>query len=89
MFFGNKKDSLFNDSIDFQKQYEFKNLSNKIYDFILDKETETWQSFNLRDKVIIERMEQQFKDDLITHLALDYKGNAELKHITILKNLKN
>jgi len=88
LFFGNKKDSLFNDSIDFQKQYEFKSLSSKIYDFILDKETETWQSFNLRDKVIIERMEQQFKDNLITHLALDYKGNAELKHITILKNLR-
>ncbi|MEO6305879.1 MAG: DUF4173 domain-containing protein, partial [Bacteroidia bacterium] len=56
LFFGTKKDSLFNDSVNFQKQYEFKNLSSRIYDFILEDQQETWQSFNLRDRVISERM---------------------------------
>ncbi|MDP1802693.1 MAG: DUF4173 domain-containing protein, partial [Bacteroidota bacterium] len=88
LFFKEKRDSLFNETIDFQKQYEFKNLSTRIYNFILEAKKETWQSFNLRDKVIIERMEQQFKDGIITNLALDYNWNVELKNITRLKSLK-
>ncbi|MBA2612181.1 MAG: DUF4173 domain-containing protein [Bacteroidetes bacterium] len=88
LFFKEKKDSLLNATTDFQKQYEFKNLSTRIYNFILEEKTETWQSFNLRDKIIIERMEQQFNDGLITNLALDYNWNVELKNLIRLKTLR-
>lgn len=88
LFFKEKRESLFNETVDFQKQYEFKNLSTRIYNFILEEKGETWQSFNLRDKIIMERMDQQFKDGTITNLALDYNWNVELKNLTRLKTLK-
>ncbi|MEO6306219.1 MAG: hypothetical protein ABIP51_23930, partial [Bacteroidia bacterium] len=39
------------------------------------------------DRVISERMHQQFKNNLITNLSLDYKGNVELKNLTVFKEL--
>ncbi len=88
LFFKNKKDSLFSDSGSFQKHYEFKYLSSHLYDFMVEDQQETWQSFNLRDRAIAKRMKTQFKNNLITDIALDYKGNIELKNILVLKKLR-
>lgn len=88
VFFGDKKDSLFNENEKFQRNYDFKKYSQSLYEFIVENKRETWQSFNLRDKAIANKMEMQFKSGIITHLGLDYWGNVELKNITHLKNLK-
>lgn len=88
VFFGNKKDSLFNEKEKFQKNYEFKQYSWRLYEFIVENKKETWQSFNLRDKAIAEKMNTHFKNDLITHVSLDYWGLIELKNITQLNKLK-
>ncbi len=88
VFFGDKKDSLFNTTENFQKRYEFKQYSWRLYEFMLENKKETWQSFNLRDKAIARKMNEHFKNDHITHMGLDNWGLVELKNILTLKKLK-
>jgi len=83
-----KKDSLFNENEKFQKNYIFKQYSWRLYQFIVENEKETWQSFNLRDKAIAEKMNEHFKNNVVTHMGLDTWGYVELKNITGLKKLK-
>ncbi|MBA3683160.1 MAG: DUF4173 domain-containing protein, partial [Bacteroidetes bacterium] len=88
VFFGDKKDSLFNTTENFQKRYEFKQYSWRLYEFMIENKKETWQSFNLRDKAIARKMNEHFKNDHITHMGLDNWGLVELKNILTLKKLK-
>lgn len=88
VFFGDKKDSLFNDKENFQKRYEFKQYSWRLYDFLIEQQHETWQSFNLRDNAIAKKMNVHFKNEVVTHMGLDNWGYVELKTILPLKKLK-
>lgn len=88
VFFGDKKDSLFNETEKFQKNYDFKQYSWRLYQFMVENKKETWQSFNLRDKSILEKMSLHFKNNVVTHMGLDTWGIVELKNVLTLNKLK-
>ncbi len=88
VFFGDKKDSLFNETEKFQKNYIFKQYSWRLYQFIVENKKETWQSFNLRDKAIAEKMSVHFKNNVVTHMGLDTWGIVELRNMLTLNKLK-
>ncbi len=88
VFFGDKKDSLFNETEKFQKNYIFKQYSWRMYQFMVENKKETWQSFNLRDKAIAEKMSVHFKNNVVTHMGLDTWGIVELKNMLTLNKLK-
>ncbi|MBL7922451.1 MAG: DUF4173 domain-containing protein [Bacteroidia bacterium] len=88
VFFGNKKDGLFNETEQFQKNYDFKQYSWRLYQFMVENKKETWQSFNLRDKTILEKMSVHFKNNVVTHIGLDTWGIVELKNMLTLNKLK-
>ncbi len=88
VFLGDKKDSLFNETEKFQRNYIFKQYSWRLYQFMVETKKETWQSFNLRDKAIAEKMSVHFKNNVVTHMALDTWGIVELKNMLTLNKLK-
>lgn len=55
---------------------------------MVENKKETWQSFNLRDKTILEKMSVHFKNNVVTHIGLDTWGIVELKNMLTLNKLK-
>lgn len=86
--FKNTPDSLFKLSADPWSNYDLKRLSSKIYDFINDKQAETWQSFNLRDHQIDTKMQVLINEKVITGLALDHNYDLQLKNLSDFHYIK-
>ncbi|MDO8998973.1 MAG: DUF4173 domain-containing protein [Bacteroidota bacterium] len=80
--FKNLNDSMFLSKKNYDVNYQFKNLSSKIYDFVINKNEETWQSFNLRDKVIEEKMQVLIENKVISRLSLDYRYDLQLINLS-------
>jgi hypothetical protein len=86
--FKNTPDSLFKLNADPWSNYDLKRLSSKIYDFINDKQAETWQSFNLRDHQIDTKMQVLINEKVITGLALDHNYDLQLKKLSDFHYIK-
>lgn len=62
-----------------KKDTGFIRLSSQLYNFMLKKKDFTWQSFNLRDQSVIEKLQLQLNEKGINQLALTSEYDVKLR----------